>query len=378
MYPYTYKHPSILVVDDDPLHCRYMEATLCDDYSVQCFHSSPEAIEYLGRTNIKPDIVLLDLNMPQTDGHQLLYVIKASPETENIPLIFVSLETDPELQEQMLELGAMDYLIKPVQPGILKRKIANHIQAHRKHSTLHSHNTLLHEELAETINELQLIQDVTVLALATLTEEHNSETGEHIWRTQEYVKVLVQAVRHTERYSGILSDKDAHLIYTSAALHDIGKIGIPDNILNKPTSLTEAEMEVMKRHAMIGYNAFAQAETLYENTDSSFLRYAREICGSHHEKWDGSGYPHGLQGEEIPLSARIMAIADVYDALVTKRSYKAPFEHQIAVAIIARERGAAFDPFLVEVFLEYHQEFKAIASASQQHYDKDPVVECQV
>lgn len=376
MYSANYKPPTILVVDDDPLHCRYMETTLREMYSVHCIHSVTETIAHLASSNSKPDIILLDYNMPQADDHQLLYAIKADPDSENIPIIFISIEADPCLQEQTLELGAVDYLIKPVQPGILKRKIANHIQANRKHTTLHSHNVLLHEELAETINELQLIQDVTVLALASLTEQHNSETGEHIWRTQEYVKVLIQAVRHTERYRGVLSDKDAHLIYTSAALHDIGKVGIPDHILNKPSPLTEAEMTIMKRHPLIGYNAFAQADTLYENTDSSFLRYAREICGSHHEKWDGSGYPHGIQGEEIPLSARVMAIADVYDALVTRRAYKIPFEHQIAVAIIARESGAAFDPFLVDLFLEYHMEFKAIASVSQPQTDTELMVEC--
>jgi putative two-component system response regulator len=365
MRPYN-KKASVLVVDDDRLHCHLMEQILRDDYTVRCIHSVPEAISHLGVAGNTPDIILLDLNMPQADGRQLLYAIKAQPQSKNIPIIFVTIEDDPRLQEQTLELGAVDYLLKPVQPGILKRKIANHIRSQTKQNTLHAHNVLLHEELAETINELQLVQDVTVLALATLTEVRNSETGEHIWRTQEYVRVLAQALRNTERFCHRLTDKDVYLIYKTAPLHDIGKVGIPDRILNKPSALSAEEMEVIKSHTLIGHNALSQAEQLYENTESSFLRYAREICCSHHERWDGGGYPHGLAGEQIPLSARIMAIADVYDALISKRAYKAAYGHNEAVGIISEGRGSAFDPFLVDLFLEHHLEFNAIASTSQQ------------
>ncbi len=364
------KVASVLVVDDDLIHCRFMEGSLKEHYCVQSIHSVQEATNYLTQGGLSPDIILLDFNLPEADGRQLLYAITGNPDTENIPIIFVTSEADPALQEQTLELGAVDYLIKPVPPGILKRKIANHIRNHRKSSTLHQHNQLLHDELDETINELQMVQDVTILALATLTELRNNETGEHIWRTQEYVRILAQELRHSTRYRGQLTDRDIYLMYKTAPLHDIGKVGIPDEILSKPAALTSEEIEIIKTHTLIGFNALSHAESIYPNTESSFLKYAREICCSHHEKWDGSGYPHGLKYEEIPLSARVMAIADVYDALVSKRVYKAPMGHDEAVGFISKEKGYAFDPYLVDIFMGNHMEFKAIANASeakQQH-----------
>lgn len=358
------KIASILVVDDDLIHCRFMEGSLKEHYCVQSIHSVPEAINYLTQGGLSPDIILLDFNLPEADGCQLLYAIRSNPQTENIPIIFVTSEADPVLQEQTLELGAVDYLIKPVPPGILKRKIANHIRNHRKSSALHYHNQLLHDELADTMQELQMVQDVTILALATLTELRNNETGEHIWRTQEFVRILAQELRHSERYRGQLTDRDIYLMYKTAPLHDIGKVGIPDEILSKPAALNAEEIETIKTHTLIGFNALSHAESLYPNSDSSFLKYAREICCSHHEKWDGSGYPHGLKGEEIPLSARVMAIADVYDALVSKRAYKEPMVHEEAVDFISQERGSAFDPYLVDLFEENHLEFKAITDTS--------------
>ncbi len=357
---------TVLVVDDDLIHCRFMEATLDGEYKVHSIHSVPETIAFLRQGEQPPDIILLDFNLPEGDGRQLLHSIKANPLTENIPIIFVTAEADMGLQEQTLELGAVDYLIKPVQAGILKSKIRNHISAHHKRRSLHAHNIVLNDRLSETILELQLIQDVTILALATLTEVKNNETGEHIWRTQEYVKVLAQELRGSSRYQETLSEKDVHLIYKSAPLHDIGKVGIPDHILNKPSPLTDEEMEVMKGHTLIGYNALTHSERLFNDKESSFLRYAREICCSHHERWDGCGYPHGLSGEAIPLSARIMAIADVYDALITERVYKSAYEHDEAIKIIANERGRGFDPYLVDLFMANHSEFRAIAGTSQQ------------
>lgn len=355
---------SILIVDYDRSHCHLVEDALCGAYAITSLHSVDDAIHFLQETPTLPELFLLDLHMPEADGYTLLHAIKANDKTKNIPFIFVSAEIDPGLHEQALELGAIDYLLKPVQTGILKRKVEQHIQSRRRRNALHSHNRLLHEELAETIRELQLAQDATVLALATLTEIRNCETGEHIWRTQEYVKVLAQSLRHHERYRSQLTDKDIYLMYKTAPLHDIGKVGIPDEILNKPGTLDPGEMAVIQTHPLIGANALTQAEKLYGDSETLFLRYAREICCSHHERWDGAGYPYGLKGEEIPLSARIMAVADVYDAMVTRRAYKEPLEHDITVNYILSERGRAFDPDIVDVFKEVHLEFRAIAMAS--------------
>ncbi|MDH5785560.1 MAG: response regulator [Chromatiales bacterium] len=357
---------SVLVVDDDLIHCRFMESSLKEHYHVHCIHSVSEAIDSLSEGELQPEIILLDFNMPGADGRELIYALKDNPKIRHIPFIFVTSESDPSLQEQTLGLGAVDYLIKPIQAGILKRKVDNHIRNHQKNSALYKRNKLLNNQLTDTIQELQVVQDVTIMALATLTEVRNAETGDHIWRTQEYVKVLAQLLRQSERYCETLTERDIYLMYKSAPLHDIGKVGIPDEILSKPAALTADEIEVIKTHPLIGFNALSHAESLYPDTQSSFLKYAREICCSHHERWDGNGYPHGLVGDEIPLSARIMAIADVYDALVSERAYKDAMPHEEAVSYICGQSGASFDPYIIGLFEKNHLEFKAIAAVSEE------------
>jgi putative two-component system response regulator len=211
------------------------------------------------------------------------------------------------------------------------------------------------------------IQDVTIMALASLAETRDNETGAHIRRTQHYVRELARALRPHPRFSGFLTDEVIELLFKSAPLHDIGKVGIPDAILLKPGKLTTEEFEIMKTHTTLGRDALAVAERMLD-VPNSFLRFAREIAYSHQEKWDGSGYPEGLAGDAIPVSARLMALADVYDALISRRVYKPPFSHEKAVAIISEGRDSHFDPDIVDAFMAIAERFREIA---KQYADED-------
>jgi len=225
---------------------------------------------------------------------------------------------------------------------------------------LQDKNTFLESEVARRMRQLALIQDVTIMAMASLAETRDNETGNHIRRTQNYVRALAQKLRDHPRFRAQLDDDTIELLYKSAPLHDIGKVGIPDAILLKPGKLTPEEFEVMKTHTTLGRDAILAAERLI-NAPSTFLRLAREIAHFHQEKWDGSGYPEGLAGEAIPVSARLMAVADVYDALIARRVYKPPFPHDEAVQIIRAGRDQHFDPDMVDAFVAVQVEFKAIA-----------------
>jgi putative two-component system response regulator len=231
-------------------------------------------------------------------------------------------------------------------------------------------NEFLVREIDRRTRELQIVQDVTIMAMASLAETRDNETGYHVKRTQWYVKELALKLREHPRFAPALTPNDIDLLFKSAPLHDIGKIGIPDHILLKPGKFTPEEFEIMKRHTTIGHDAILAAESRL-NIPNSFLRVAREIAHCHQEKWDGSGYPRGLKGEEIPVSARLMAVADVYDALISPRVYKPPFSHEKAVEIISQGVGSHFDPDVVAAFLEISIRFQEIAG----HFTDKPPTE---
>ncbi len=216
------------------------------------------------------------------------------------------------------------------------------------------------QSIRKRTEEIQRTQDVAILGLATLAETRDNETGAHILRTQRYVRALAEYLQSDERFTHLLTATDIELLYKSAPLHDIGKVGIPDAILLKPGKLTGEEFEIMKTHAQLGSDAIQVAEK--ELGSTSFLHYARKIAETHHEKWDGSGYPKGLKGEEIPLSGRLMALSDVYDALISKRVYKSSFSHEKARRIIVEGRGTHFDPVVVDAFIAMEEPFMQIAS----------------
>jgi putative two-component system response regulator len=339
-----------MVVDDTEENIDILVESLGNEFDVRVATDGQSALDQVA--DEAPDLILLDIMMPGMDGYQVCSRLKASAATRSIPIIFLTALTDSQDEARGLDMGAVDYITKPFNPGLVKARVKNHLELKRYRDHL--------EELVEKrTRDLALLQEVTIESMAALAEYRDPETGGHIRRTKNYVLVLARYLKETGQFKEILDDRAVDLMYKSAPLHDIGKVGVRDDILLKPGKLTEEEFSEMKKHTIYGRDAIRSAlDRLGEN---SFLRYAHEIAESHQEKWDGSGYPQGLKGEEIPLAGRIMAVADVYDALISKRVYKGPYSHAKAVAIIKEGKGTHFDPCMVDAFLELEDEFRKIA-----------------
>jgi putative two-component system response regulator len=307
-----------------------------------------------------PDLILLDIMMPEMDGFEVCRQLKADPLTRDIPVIFLTAKNDIADESQGFELGAVDYITKPISPVIVQARVKTNLIVKAAADFLKDKNAFLEQEIARRTEEVRDIQDVTILTMASLAETRDNETGNHIVRTQHYVKLLALTLRQHPRFAHYLTDATIELLFKSAPLHDIGKVGIPDKILLKPGKLDPDEFELMKTHAALGKAAIESAESrLGKNVP--FLRYAKEIAYCHQEKWDGSGYPQGLCGDAIPISARLMAIADVYDALISKRVYKPAFTHEMALGILQEGRGKHFDPDVVDAFVSIQEQCNAIA-----------------
>jgi putative two-component system response regulator len=304
--------------------------------------------------------VLLDIMMPGMDGYEVCRRLKADPALKHIPVIFLTAKVEIEDEQKGFDVGAVDYITKPISPPIVLARVQTHLTLKSAADFLKDKNAFLETEVAKRTHEVQVVQDVTIMAMASLAETRDNETGNHIRRTQNYVRALAKKLQANPKFASYLTDETLDMLYKSAPLHDIGKVGIPDAILLKPGKLTAEEFEVMKTHTTLGRDAIIAAEELID-APSTFLRLAREIAHYHQEKWDGSGYPEGLAGETIPVSARLMAIADVYDALISRRVYKEPMPHDKAVAIIREGRDRHFDPVMVDAFLQIAEEFHAIA-----------------
>ncbi len=364
---------TVLVVDDTPDNLSLMSDLLRTDYKVKLAPSGERALQ-IAAGESKPDLILLDIMMPDMDGYEVLRRLQFNPDTEDIPVIFLTAMSAAEDESIGLELGAVDYITKPVNPAIVMARVRNHLQLKRARDFLAHHNHVLEEEVASRTQALAELQDATIRAMASLAETRDNETGNHIRRTQHYVEALARHLQGHPRFKEELTDTNIETIFKSAPLHDIGKVGIPDRILLKPGKLTPEEFEIMKTHTTLGRDAIVAAES--ETThDNPFFRYAKEITYSHQEKWDGSGYPEGLMGNNIPLSARLMAVADVYDALISERVYKAAFSHEKAVEIIREGRGSHFDPDMVDAFLVLSEEFRRIA---QRFADGAPAIQAQI
>lgn len=350
---------TILVVDDTPENLALMHALLRDSYRVKVANHGLRALE-LAAAEPAPDLILLDIMMPEIDGYEVCRRLKANPQTREIPVLFLTAKSEETDEEAGLALGAVDYLTKPIKPAIVLARIKTHLQLRAAALFLADRNRYLEEEVHRRTLEVQAIQDVTILAMASLAETRDNETGNHIRRTQHYVKVLAEALSRQPAYAHRLDEKTIGLLFKSAPLHDIGKVGIPDAVLLKPGPFDSDEMTIMKTHTRLGLEAIEHAERQL-GMEVDFLRHAKEIAYSHQEKWDGSGYPEGLSGEAIPLSARLMALADVYDALISRRVYKPPFSHEQAKEIICNGRGSHFDPAVVDAFLAQEERFIEIA-----------------
>jgi putative two-component system response regulator len=341
----------ILLVDDNTTNLQLLHETLDGQgYKLLIAKNGKTALSIAQKA--KPSLILLDIMMPGIDGYEVCRRLKADENTSQIPIIFITALVDEEDEAKGLGMGAVDYITKPINPELIRARVRNHLE-------LKQYQDHLENLVKERTRRLALTQAVTIESLATLAEYRDPETGGHIKRTQNYVKALAVHLKEHPRYRDELNDETIELLYLSAPLHDLGKVAVPDHILLKAGKLTDEEFEEMKKHTVYGHEALLITEQkLGEDT---FLHYAREIAYTHQEKWDGSGYPSGLKGDEIPLAGRLMALADVYDALISKRVYKPPFPHEKAVQIIVEGKGQHFDPDLVDAFVELQETFRNIA-----------------
>ncbi|PMZ73402.1 response regulator [Pseudomonas sp. FW305-70] len=355
----VYPAATVLVVDDTPDNLMLMTDLLKDRYRVKAANSGETALRVL-QNNPLPDLILLDIMMPGLSGHDVARLLQQDPRTRQIPIIFLTALASMENEIQGLELGAVDYITKPISPPLVLARVQTQLKIKAAADFLRDQNDFLEQEVQRRTREVIAIQDVTIQAMASLAETRDNETGNHIRRTQHYVRLLAELLRDHPRFSQFLNDDSIRQLFRSAPLHDIGKIGIPDHILLKPGRFTPEEFEIMKTHTTLGRDAIQRAEDQL-GLSVDFLRMAKEIAYSHQEKWDGSGYPQGLVGEEIPMSARLMAVADVYDALISRRVYKAGMPHDQAVQIIRQGRASHFDPDVCDVFLANAEQFHLIA-----------------
>ena len=341
----------VLLVDDNTTNLQLLHETLDGlGYKLLIAKNGRTALSIAQKA--RPSLILLDIMMPEIDGYEVCQRLKADENTAHIPVIFITALADDEDEAKGLGMGAVDYITKPINPELVRARVHNHLELKR-------HQDHLEKLVAERTRRLALTQAVTIESLATLAEYRDPETGGHIKRTQNYVKALAVHLKGHPRYRDGLNDGIIDLLYMSAPLHDLGKVGVPDNVLLKAGKLTDEEFEEMKKHTIYGEEALRITEQKLGK--DTFLQYAREIAYTHQEKWDGSGYPQGLKGDEIPLPGRLMALADVYDALISKRVYKPPFPHEKAVEIIVEGKGKHFDPDVVDAFLELEDTFRNIA-----------------
>lgn len=349
----------ILIVDDTPDNITLLSALLKDKYKIKIATNGLKAL-HIASIDPSPDLILLDVMMPEMDGYETCRRLKENPQTHQIPIIFLTAKSQVSDEEMGLRLGAVDYISKPVSPPIVLARVATQLNLVRARNLLQDQNKNLERLVKDRTLKLAKMQDAIIMAMASLAETRDNETGNHIRRTQNYVAALARQLKDMPRFSSELTDENIELLYKSAPLHDIGKVGIPDNILLKPGKLTSEEFEVMKMHTNYGRETILSVER-YLGESNEFLRFAREITYSHQEKWDGSGYPENLSGDAIPISARLMAVADVYDALISRRVYKPAFSHEEAIDIMRKGRGTHFDPDILDVFLKITDEFKQIA-----------------
>jgi putative two-component system response regulator len=358
---------TIVIVDDNIANLKAGKTALSGRYDVLTVPSAARLFELL--TISTPQLILLDVDMPDMDGYETMRLLKSNVETENIPVIFLTGKSDPANELRGLHLGAVDYISKPFLPELLNKRIEVHLtieiqrqQLQKYSDDLQQFNTRLQEMVEEKTSNMMSLQTAIIQTMADLVERRDGDTGGHIMRTQLYLQILISALTEDDGYREYIEKNwNVDLLVRSSQLHDIGKIGISDNILKKTGKLTPEEFDEMKTHSMQGKEIIGHMMEMTPEKD--FLRYAKVLAETHHEKWNGEGYPYGLKGEEIPLSGRLMAIVDVYDALISRRPYKRPFTHEESVQIILEGRGTHFDPKLVDIFEKIEYAFRDITES---------------
>jgi response regulator RpfG family c-di-GMP phosphodiesterase/signal transduction histidine kinase len=350
----------LLLVDDNTANLKVGKNVLSEKYAVITSPSAGKMFSIL--ENNSPSLILLDIDMPVMNGYEAIKILKSKPETKNIPVIFLTAKTESDDELEGLSLGAIDYITKPFQPQLLLKRIEMHLLLEAQRKTLEKQaaelknfNDNLQKMVEYKTQSVIELQNALLKTIAELVECRDDITGGHIGRTQRGVSIMLEELEKSGVYREETKDWDAKLLLQSCQLHDVGKISIEDSILKKPGKLNDDEIAEMKKHTVFGERVIEKIESLAKESD--FLKYAKIFAASHHEKWDGSGYPYGLKGNEIPLLGRVMAIADVYDALTSVRPYKKAFTHEEAVRIITEGSGTHFDPFLVELFVQNSHQF---------------------
>jgi putative two-component system response regulator len=364
----------VIAVDDQPDNLLVLEDYLGNDYAVTTFSRGQDMVRYF-ESGGAAELILLDIVMPMPDGYSLCRWLKSTALTRDIPVVFLtSLESHAD-EAFALSLGAEDFIHKPLSPPVVLARVRSHLLLSQARKALQEQNQNLEilvaertrkiqeqsDELAHRSEQLIAAQSATISAFCSLIEARDNETGNHIRRTQHYMLALCEQLRDHPRFSAELTAQNIQLLFKSAPLHDIGKVAIPDSILLKPGKLTPEEWLIMQRHAEVGALAIATAQGQIDKENTSFLDYARQIAHAHHERWDGTGYPRKLAGDAIPLAARLMAIADVYDALISRRVYKTAFPHDEAIDIMRQESGRHFDPDIIIGMLAIAARFAHIA-----------------
>ncbi len=350
----------IFLVDDNPTNLTIGKAALIGKYNVITIPSGQKLLNLLEKT--VPDLILLDVEMPEMNGYDVIKIIKAKPETAHVPVIFLTAKTDADSELEGLSLGAIDYITKPFSPPLLEKRIEVHLLIADQKVELKNYNDNLMAMVAEKTKTVISLQGAILRTVAELVEFRDDITGGHIERTQNYLRVLAEEALRQGVYKEEILGWDLEVFLQSAQLHDVGKIVVRDVVLQKPGKLTEEEFDEMKEHAASGVQIIERISNTALKDD--FLNHAKILAGTHHERWDGKGYPNGLAGLNIPLQGRLMAIADVYDALVSERPYKKAFKHEEALEIMLEGRGTQFDPLLIDVFERTADKFKSILEAS--------------
>jgi putative two-component system response regulator len=348
----------ILVVDDSPEAIDVLCNALPKHYKRQFALSGEKALRLLAVSEELPDLILLDVMMPEMNGYEVCRLLKKDYRLKNIPVIFLSSLLDSKDKVMAFQNGGVDYIEKPFEIDEVQARVETHMRLHDLQLELELHNRHLNQLVENKVKEISESQMETIYALVKLSEARDDETGTHTERVAAFCSLLVNKLREIPNYQDYINDSYVENIYKASPLHDIGKVGIPDHILLKPGKLSPDEFEIMKTHTTIGAKTLMEVKNKYPK--NLFIELGNKIALSHHEKWDGSGYPLGLKGNEIPLEGKIMALADVYDALRSKRVYKDAYPHEKCCTTINEGSGSHFDPEIVNVFLKYESEFDSI------------------
>jgi putative two-component system response regulator len=353
--------PVIMLVDDNVTNLTMGKNILKDKYNVFPMNSSSMLFELIDK--VVPDLILLDIEMPDMNVFETIKKLKADSATSDIPIFFITSKNDPKSELEGLSMGAADYIFKPFSPPLLLKRIENQLMLVAQTKRLKEYNETLQVKIDEKTKQVLELQNAILRTVAELVEFRDDANSGHIERTQKYLKILIDAMIEKKVYWEEVSQWDLNFLIPSAQLHDVGKIAISDILLNKPSKFSKEEFELMKKHTIFGVAAIKEIER--QTKENAFLYHAKIFAGTHHEKWDGTGYPRNLSGKSIPLQGRIMAIADVYDALISARPYKAPISIGVAERIIIGSAGTHFDPVLVEVFKIVAPKFAEIARLSK-------------